>query len=250
MHHWEILLFFLIIAFVYSSVGFGGGSSYLAILALYDLPFKEMRLTALICNIIVVTGGTIIFIQRKHVKWKKIIPLVLLSVPMAFLGARLRISENTFFIVLGSCLLMAGVMLWIKTKPGDIFEDGKINYPKDAALGGGIGFLSGMVGIGGGIFLSPILNLMKWDRPKEIAATASFFILVNSLSGIGGQLTQLSGDINFTRILLLCGAVFVGGQIGSRIGTIKFNPLVVRRVTALLVFGAGLEVLIRHLPWL
>src|SRR5258708_7543218 len=100
MSHAEILLFFLIIAFTYASVGFGGGSSYLSILALYAFPFKEMRLIALICNIIVVTGGTIIFIRNKQVNWNKIAPLALASVPMAFLGATLKLSQDTFFVIL------------------------------------------------------------------------------------------------------------------------------------------------------
>src|SRR5579862_4630644 len=119
MPHLEILLFFFIIAFIYASVGFGGGSSYLAILALYALPFKEMRLIALICNIIVVTGGTIIFISHKQVNWKKILPLALVSVPMAFLGATIKLNQDTFFIILGFSLIVAAVLLWIKTKPTD-----------------------------------------------------------------------------------------------------------------------------------
>ena len=94
MQHWEVIFFFLVILFVYASVGFGGGSSYLAVLTLYAFPFQEMKLTALVCNIIVVTGGTIIFIRHKQVDWKKVIPLVVVSVPMAFVGARLKLSEN------------------------------------------------------------------------------------------------------------------------------------------------------------
>lgn len=245
----ELFIFFFIIAFVYASVGFGGGSSYLAVLALYALPFKELRLIALICNVIVVTGGTIIFIRNKQVNLKKIMPLVLLSVPMAYVGAILRISQTTFFIILGVSLVVAAILLWIKTKRlanDDI--NPKPNYIKNSALGGSIGFLAGMVGIGGGIFLSPVLNLMKWDSPKRIAATASVFILVNSLAGIAGQLTQLPDNINGTRIFILCGAVLLGGQLGSRMGAIKFSPLVIRRVTAILVFAAGLNVLIKHLP--
>ena len=109
MPHPEILLFFFIIAFIYASVGFGGGSSYLAILALYALPFKEMRLIALICNIIVVTGGTIIFIKNRQVNWNKIIPIAIISVPMAFLGAIIKLSQNTFFIILGCSLIIASV---------------------------------------------------------------------------------------------------------------------------------------------
>ncbi|MEO6908821.1 MAG: sulfite exporter TauE/SafE family protein, partial [Abditibacteriaceae bacterium] len=142
------------------------------------------------------------------------------------------------------------ILLWIKTKPEEIdkiAETDKFGSAKNGALGGAIGFLAGMVGIGGGIFLSPILNLMKWDKPKNIAATASVFILVNSLSGIAGQLTHVPTDINYTRIALLCLAVFIGGQTGSRLA-IKFNPLVIRRMTAALVFCAGTEVLFKHLP--
>jgi uncharacterized protein len=247
MPHLEIILFFFVIAFVYASVGFGGGSSYLAVLAMYTLPFKEMRLIALACNIIVVTGGTIIFIENKQVNWKKIVPLVFASIPMAFLGATLKIKQTTFFIILGFSLLLAAVLLWIKTKASGVPKtNNKVHYVREAALGGAIGFLSGMVGIGGGIFLSPLLNIMKWDTPKKIAATASVFILVNSVSGIAGQLQQMPSGLNYVRILLLCLAVFAGGQMGSRFGTIKFNQLVVRRMTAILVLFAGLEVLYKH----
>lgn len=250
MPHLEILLFFFIIAFIYASVGFGGGSSYLAILALYSLPFKEMRLIALICNIIVVTGGAIIFIRHKQVNWKRILPLALISVPMAFLGATIKLSQDTFFVILGFSLIVAAVLLWIRTRRSDaenIVITGKLSYIKDGLTGGTIGFLSGMVGIGGGIFLSPLLNLIRWDTAKRIAATASIFILVNSVAGIAGQLTTLQTDFNYTRVVLLCLAVFLGGQLGSRMGAVKFNPLVIRRLTALLVFAAGVEVLFKHL---
>ncbi|MEP6948863.1 MAG: sulfite exporter TauE/SafE family protein [Ginsengibacter sp.] len=250
MPHLEILLFFFIIAFIYASVGFGGGSSYLAILALYALHFKEMRLIALICNIIVVTGGTIIFIRHQQVNWKKILPLALVSVPMAFLGATIKLNQDTFFVILGCSLIVAAVLLWIKTRRSaeeNIIATGKFSYIRDGLIGGAIGFLSGMVGIGGGIFLSPLLNLIKWDTAKKIAATASIFILVNSVAGIAGQLTTLQPDFNYMRIVLLCGAVFLGGQLGSRMGAIKFNPIMIRRLTAILVFAAGVEVLFKHL---
>ena len=252
MQHWEILFLFLGIAFIYASVGFGGGSSYLAILTLYAFPFQEMKLTALICNIIVVTGGTIIFIQNKQVNWKKVIPLVVVSVPMAFLGAIVKLDESTFFIILGCSLIVAAILLWIKTRSWGEGENitYKDNYLKEALLGGAIGFLSGMVGIGGGIFLSPILNLMKWDTPKKIAATASLFILVNSISGIAGQVSHVTDYINFTRIAFLCAAVLVGGQIGSRVSAVKFNQLVVRRLTAVLVFVAGIEILNKTFEWI
>jgi uncharacterized membrane protein YfcA len=250
MSHPELVVFFFLIAFIYSSVGFGGGSSYLAILALYGLPFKELRLTALICNIIVVAGGTIVFIQNKQVDFKKILPLVLASVPLAFVGAALKISQQTFFILLGIALVLAAILLWINTKSDASYEDGagRSSFLKNGLTGGAIGFLSGMVGIGGGIFLSPLLNLMKWDTPRKIAATASVFILLNSFAGIAGQLSNLPRDLNVSRIGLLAAAVFIGGQLGSRMGAVKFPQLLIRRITAVVVLLAGMEVLHKHLP--
>jgi uncharacterized protein len=252
MQHWELLFFFFVIAFVYASVGFGGGSSYLAVLALYPLAFQEIRLIALLCNVVVVTGGTLLFIRHGQVDWKKIIPLVLVSVPMAFLGASLRLEQETFFILLGCSLLAAAALLWMQNRLTGRIEETEASpsrYTRDGLLGGSLGLLSGMVGIGGGIFLAPLLNLIRWDTTRRIAATASLFILVNSVSGIAGQLTQLPATVDFNRILWLGIAVLAGGQLGSRIAIAKFNPLVIRRLTAVLIFVAGIEVLYKHLPW-
>lgn len=246
MPHPELLIFFFLIALIYASVGFGGGSSYLALLALYALPFMEIRLTALLCNIIVVTGGTVIYIRHGQVDGKKVIPLVLASIPLAFLGAAMKLNQNQFFILLGISLVAASILLWWKRK-GGISRTGRFHPLLHALLGGAIGFLSGMVGIGGGIFLSPLLNLMGWDEPKKIAATASLFILVNSVAGILGQAAHWPSQLNYAQLTGLCLAVLAGGQVGVRLGTVKFDQLLVRRVTAVLVFAAGMEVLWRHL---
>ncbi len=245
MQHWELLIFFFVIAFIYSSVGFGGGSSYLAILAVYQLPVYEMKLIALVCNIIVVTAGSLLFIKHRQVDWKKILPLILLSVPLAFVGAWLKISTDAFFVLLGCSLIAASLLLVVKTTAtGQPVKDSPV---KSGAIGGAIGFLSGMVSIGGGIFLSPVLHLLRWDVPKKIAATASVFILVNSVSGLVAHLSKPApAELQYSRILLLCFAVFAGGQVGSRLGIAKFDPVVIRRVTALLVFAAGVEVLLKH----
>jgi len=249
VEHWEIVFFFLTVAFVYSSVGFGGGSSYLAILAMYSFPYQEIRLTALVCNVVVVAGSVTMYVRKNQVNWRKILPVTVLSVPMAYLGATVKISQTTFFQVLGVTLVLASILLWLKTSNQDTVassvDDKNAGLVKNSLLGGGIGFLSGMVGIGGGIFLSPLLNLMKWDTPRKIAATSSVFILVNSISGITGQLTKLSGKMDYSKIIYLGLAVFIGGQLGSRM-SLKWNPLVIKRITAVLVFAAGLNVLIKH----
>lgn len=250
MQHPEILFFFFAIAFIYSSVGFGGGSGYLAVLALYAIPRYEMKLSALICNIIVVVGGTYLFMRRKELNFRKVLPLVAVSVPAAFMGARIKVSESTFFLLLGVCLVAASVLLWLQ--PTKNIATAELNPPapnylRDAALGGSIGFLSGMVSIGGGIFLAPVLNLLRWDTPKRIAATASFFILINSISGLAGQLSALNVSVNTTQIALLAFAVLLGGQLGSRLGITRLSQVLVRRLTAVLVLVAGIEVLYKQL---
>lgn len=234
---------FAAIAFIYASVGFGGGSSYLALLAVAGLPFREIRLTALLCNVVVVTGGTWIFFQNGHLDKRKILPLVAASVPAAFFGATMRISEAAFFQLLGLSLVAAALLLWFQPK----FLENKHIAPakpiRDGLLGGSVGLLSGMVGIGGGIFLSPLLHLLRWDAARRIAAAASAFILANSLAGLAGQLTQLPPDLNWHRVVLLGCAVLLGGQVGARVSMARFNPVLIRRMTAGLVLVAGVEVL-------
>lgn len=242
--HWELVVFFGIIAFMYSSVGFGGASSYLAVLALYGMPIADMKLTALVCNIIVVTGGTTLFIKNRYLDMKKVLPLVLVSVPLTYAGGVLKLSAHTFFTILGFSLLMASILMFITQKPA---KNSYNNMVVNGGIGGAIGFLSGLVGIGGGIFLSPILNLSGWDTAKKIAATASFFILVNSISGIAAQLNTPHPSINYLQLGLLASAVFLGGQLGSRVGINKLRQELVRRVTAVLVFVAATEILYKHL---
>jgi uncharacterized protein len=248
MEFYILLISFFIIALVYSSVGFGGGTSYLALMSLLLIDFQVMRQAALLCNIVVVTGGAFIFFKEGHLSLRKCWPFFLASIPFAFLGGYWPIRQSTFFIILGITLVVASILLWSQNfwqgqNKSVVKSD---NTFLNLFLGGVIGFLSGLVSIGGGIFLSPILHLLNWDEAKKISAMASVFILVNSISGLMGQLTRSSSlDWNFIWPLLL--AVLMGGQIGSRLGARKFNALYIKRITAVLILVAGLNILKDHL---
>lgn len=246
--NWPIILLFFIIAILYSSVGFGGGSSYLAVLALMGVAFIQIRSTALLCNIIVVSGNVILYQRQKLLDWEKVIPLIALSIPLAFLGGKLKISQTFFFILLGLTLLFAAITMWASKKiVTNDTEVVKTNNFKNGFYGGIIGFISGMVGIGGGIFLAPILHLTHWSTPKKIAATASLFILVNSISGVIGQYSNddFTIDWYFTSVLLI--TVFIGGQIGQRMSHKFFTPIRLKKATAILIAFVSIRILWKYL---
>lgn len=238
-----LALIFFLIATVYSSAGFGGGSSYLATLSLFSMGFEDMRMTALLCNIVVVGASVILFNKHKYLNWKRILPLITLSIPLAYLGGKLLIEERAFFIVLGFSLLLAAMAMVFDKRTSVI----KIPKYGNAVIGGGIGFLSGMVGIGGGIFLSPLLHLSHWGKPKVIAATSAIFILVNSLAGILGQFVTYGFNLDIKKVLGLVFAVFLGGQLGVRLTILKLDPRWVRRITAIVVLVVSLRILFKYL---
>lgn len=236
-----LFLCFFSIALIYSSVGFGGGSSYLALLAVMGIHFDIIRPAALLCNIIVVCGGTFIFWQSGALDIKKSWAFLATSIPLAFIGGYWRIEDaSVFFTLLGICLIVASILLWVQPPPTT--KSHFTSAPLNAALGGGIGFLSGFVGIGGGIFLAPILHLIGWGEARKISALASLFILANSISGLAGQLTRTE-LIAWKFIAPLLLAVFVGGQIGSRLGARKFDPMVIKRITSAVIFLAAVKIL-------
>lgn len=240
-----LVVCFFLIAIIYSSVGFGGGSSYLALLAVMGVHFEIIRPAALLCNIIVVSGGTYIFWKTGALDWKKSWPFLITSVPLAFIGGLWKVENVTFFFVLlGTSLIIASVLLWIRPASQQGY---RFHHPVLSALmGGALGFLSGLVGIGGGIFLSPLLHLLHWGDAKKITALASLFILLNSISGVAGQITH-GHLIHWQFITPLLLAVFIGGQIGSRLGARKFDSGIIRRTTALLILVAGIKILRDHL---
>jgi len=216
----EILLLFFIIAILYGSVGFGGGSSYLAILSLFGVDYLLLRSTALICNIVVVSGSSLLYLQKGFFKWKKIIPAVLLSIPMAYIGGRIQIEEKPFFIILGIALIIAAMFMLLQ----------KQLYQSNTTF----------------IFLAPVLYLMKWDKPKVIAATAAFFILVNSVAGLAGQIANPNFYLDYGFVIPLALAVLLGGQIGVRLGAGPFKPKLIKILTAVLIAFVGIRILVKY----
>jgi uncharacterized membrane protein YfcA len=236
---------FGLVALIYASVGFGGGSSYTALLTFTGIEPKLIPVISLCCNIVVVTGGAIRFWRAGLIDWKSVLPLLLASAPLAFLGGLAPLKEVTFLVILGSALLLCALALVL---PQERLPH--LNVPKPLVLGlsAAVGLLAGLSGIGGGIFMAPVLHLIRWAEAKRIAAFASLYILVNSITGLAGQL--LKGGIDafvepaatFWPLLL---AVLVGGQLGSALGIKLFSPAWLRRVTAILVGYAAVRLLLQ-----
>lgn len=238
---------FFVIATLYSAVGFGGGSSYLAILTLVLTSFFAIRTTALLCNLTVVSGSCYLYYRKGHLSLKKFLPFVITSIPMAFFGASFRLQEHIFFILLALALIVSAAALIYQTTIKR-FNLSVKTYPPFVSylLGAGIGFLSGLVGIGGGIFLAPVLNHMNWEKPIVIASLASFFILVNSISGLGGLVAGNSFEIFWPEILGLLFAVLLGGQLGVRLSIGKLSAKRIRLLTGVLVLFVGIRVLLKN----
>ena len=243
---WLPLVFF-VIALFYSSVGFGGGSSYLAVLSLVLTDLPTVRAVALLCNVAVVIGNCLIYWRAGSLNISRALPFVLVSVPAAFIGGTLRLTETAFFVTLGVVLISSALLLVgqaERCRPAAIAT--RRSHLLPSTLGGGIGFLSGVVGIGGGIFLSPVLHLLRWDTATRIAALASFFILVNSLAGITGLGAAGALRAGGWLPVALVVAVVAGGQLGSRLGLNILGSRYVRLATAGLVFLVGLRLLLRY----
>lgn len=236
---------FFLIALFYSSVGFGGGSSYLAILSLFLSEFYEIRSTALVLNICVVTIGTFIFIRNRVFNFRQFWPFLLSSVPLAYLGAQLRLTQQAFFLILGSALIMSGMFMILKFVRYKL-QSNEISLPKKLSLGGSVGLLAGISGIGGGIYLSPLLNLLDWKNPLTIASLASVFILVNSISGLVGLIVAGTFQLNQDLIFQLIIAVILGGSIGSYLSNEKLNLRIIGILTAILVSYVGLRLIMLH----
>ena len=236
-------ILFFVTAILYSSVGFGGGSTYLALLLIWGIPYKIFPILALSCNIIVVSGNCLNYIRAGNLNLKLLIPYLIGSVPFAFLGGSLTVEKKIFEILLFVILSLAGTLLLINFRSYD--EENKIfkKIPTffSILIGGILGFFSGVVGIGGGIFLSPILFLLKVAKPKQIVTAASLFILINSVSGIIGHLTKATvlNEIQSYWFLLL--TVLIGGQVGNFLNLKVFPARILALITSSLVLFVALR---------
>ena len=232
-----LTIFFFITAIFYSSIGFGGGSTYLALMLIWDIPYYIFPIIALICNIIVVTGNSINFLRTKNINITLLTPYLIGSIPFAFLGASISIDKDLFEILLFFILLIAGVFLLFESKSFNKQQIFIRQIPKifSIIIGSIIGFISGLVGIGGGIFLSPILFLLKAGYPIHITSTASLFILINSIFGVAGQLTKNIVFDEFLNYWPLFIAVLIGGQIGSFLNVKLLSNKVLALMTSFLV---------------
>ena len=236
-------ILFFITAILYSSVGFGGGSTYLALLLIWDIPYYIFPVIALVCNIIVVSGNSISYIRAGNHNFRLLIPFLIGSVPLAFFGGTLKIDKELFEILLFFVLSIAGLLLLINNKSyqNNNLVIKKISSFFNLLIGAIIGLVSGIVGIGGGIFLSPILFLIKAEKPKVIATTASLFIFINSISGILGQLTKENILTELPNYLSLFICVLLGGLIGNYLNLKIFTGRVLAILTSVLVIFVSIR---------
>jgi hypothetical protein len=239
---------FFVTALLYAAVGFGGGSTYNALLVLYGVDYRILPTIALACNIIVVSGGVWRFSRAGEMQLSRFWPFLITSIPAAWIGGRLPIAEVVFVGLLGFALLAAGARLLFMAQPKAAEQANEAGMALPMIIGAAIGLLSGLVGIGGGIFLAPILYLMGWGTARQIAAACSLFILLNSLSGLGGQVTKLGDTALLSDVISywpLLVAVLIGGQIGSWLGAGQLRADWMKRMTAILILYVAARLLWR-----
>ncbi len=232
-----LAILFLVVAILYSSVGLGGGSTYFALLLIWGIPYFIFPVIALSCNIIVVSGNCLNYIRAGNFNLRLLIPYLIGSVPSAYIGGSLPIEKRLFEILLFLSLSVAGFLLLLNIKSYNDKEEGyrKIPIPVSILIGVILGFISGIVGIGGGIFLSPILILIKAGKSRHIVTTASLFILINSISGIIGQLTKNAVLLEAANYWYLLVVVLIGGQVGNLLNLKIFPTRILVLLTAILV---------------
>lgn len=232
----ELILLLAIMAFLYASVGHGGASGYLAIMAIFAIAPPLMKQTALLLNLGVSLMSFIAFYRQGYFKWNLFWPFALGSIPAAFLGARIPLTDSTYKQILGACLFLAVIRMVVTLKES---EPRRLNLGLGVLTGGAIGVLSGMIGIGGGIILSPMLLLFRWASLKEAAAVSALFIFVNSVSGLAGLKTWIPMDQS--QMMYWLAASLVGGFLGARWGAAIASNVKVKWILALVLIIASLK---------
>jgi uncharacterized protein len=237
-------IYFFVIALLYSTVGHAGASGYLAIMALLAFTPAVMKPTALALNIIVALVTTVRFAMAGHFSWRLFWPFAIASVPMAYLGGGMSVDATIYKMLVGIALVFAAVHLILRSSVATDDPE-RVTYPGIAAslaVGSGIGFLSGLTGVGGGIFLSPVLIILQWSGLRRTAAVAAAFILLNSISGLTGYLHK--GGAFPDHIAFWSVAVVSGGFIGSTLGATRFNSPVLRVLLGVMLVMAGLKMVV------
>jgi len=234
----SLLIFF--VAALYSSVGHGGASGYLAVLSFFSVAPGHMSTTALLLNVLVAGLSLYSYYRAQHLSWKLAWPFIVLSVPAAFVGGVIHISETAYFLLLALLLMFAAFRLAFSAMSvSDEASLIPVNLGLSLPTGAGIGVLSGIVGVGGGIFLSPLMLLMKWASTKQTAAVSALFIVVNSVAGLGGRV--VCGNIELGIALPFVVAAFLGGLVGSYFGATRFSGLTLRRMLAAVLLIASFK---------
>lgn len=239
----SIILFYsllFLVAFLYASVGHGGASGYLALMALFSVAPEVMKPTALLLNLFVSSVSFIQFYRGGYFKWSIFWPFAIASIPMAYAGGLVHVDGNIYKKILG-VLLIIPIVRFLFFSNIKVEEIKQSNIALSLLIGAVIGFLSGLIGIGGGIILSPVLLLLKWTDMKQTAAISALFIFVNSISGLTGQLQQ---GITFSNdMYAYVGIAFAGGLCGAYFGSLKFNQVILKNVLALVLIVAAYKLL-------
>lgn len=233
----------LVAAFVYASVGHGGASAYLAAMALAGVAPQEMRPIALALNVIVSAVATFKFYRAGHFRWRLLWPFAAVSIPAAYAGGAITLPGAVYKTIVGAVLVYAAWQLWRSARAGD--EMREVRPPPlvlAMAIGGGLGLLSGLTGVGGGIFLSPVLLILGWAGTKQTSAVAAPFILVNSVAGLAGAFMVKTTSLP-AHIGILAGAVLVGGWLGAEYGSRRFTNPFIRRMLAVVLGVAGAKMI-------
>ncbi len=235
----------LFAAFGYASVGHGGASAYIAAMALAGIAPQEMRPTALALNIVVSAIASWKFWRAGHFRWRLFWPFAVVSIPLAFVGGAITLPGEAYKVLVGIVLLYAAWQLWLSGRAGD--EMRPVREPPVTlamAIGAALGLLAGLTGVGGGIFLSPLLLMLGWAGTKQTSAVAAPFILVNSAAGLSAALLAKTAVLP-GYISILAPAVLAGGWLGAEYGSRRFaNPLVRRVLAVVLALAGGKMVLV------